>query len=137
MHTVLGSRVGTKCGCSNSTWLQAYAAELGIDNLLTEDNGWTCTICKEARQGYTKHCGVGVTRHVKEIMIWLIKLMAAMSNGDIACDKLLICDLATVFRLLLSPHGRVGQGLLASAWKPAKVSTNNCQCTLTQATKHM
>ena len=136
-HAVLGSKVGTKCGCSNSTWLQAYTAELGIKNLLYEGETWTCTICMEARKGLSEHCGLGAERHVKETLIWLTNLMVAAGDGDIASDKLEVCDWATVFRQLLSLHSRAEQGMLASAWKPAKVDTDNCQCTLVQATKQI
>ena len=79
--------------------------ELGIKNLLTDQDGWTCSVCYEARQGYIDCCDINVTQHVWEIMIWLLKLLVGASGGDIADDNLEICDWATVFRLLLSPHG--------------------------------
>ena len=91
-HPVLSSRVGTKCVCSYTSWLQAYVAELGVDNLLSEDDGWTCTICNEAKQGYSYCCGVRVARHVREIMIWLSKLLVGTSNGNIADDNLKVCN---------------------------------------------
>ena len=120
-----------------TSWLQAYVAELGIKNLLSEDDSWTCTLCNEAKQGYSDCYRVGVVRHVQEIMIWLSKLMVSVSDGNIACDNLEVCDWATVIRLLLSLHSWEGQGVLAAAWKPAKENIDSCQCTLTLATEHL
>ena len=80
IHLVRGSRAGTRCGGSynGKFWLQAYVAEAGIENLIKEDDGWTCSVCIEARQSYSECCCIGATRHVREIMIWL-----AMSSSKV------------------------------------------------------
>ena len=70
-------------------------------------------------------------------MIWLAKLLIGTSNGDIAEGSLEVCDRAIIFKLLISPHSQEGQGLLAAAWKLAKVNFDSCQCTLTLATEHL
>ena len=78
--------------------------ELGIKNLLADQDGWTCSVCYEARQGYTDHCGTSVMQHVQELMTWLTKLMGNASSGSIADKDLELVDWDTVFRMLLSPH---------------------------------
>ena len=70
-------------------------------------------------------------------MIWLAKLLTGISDGSITDGSLEVCDRAMIFKLLISPHGREGQGLLAAAWKLAKVNFDSCQCTLMLATEHL
>ena len=80
-----------------------YYMALGF--LLSDDDGWTCTICHEAKHGYSECCSIRVTKHVHEIMIWLTRLLVSINDGAIADDNLEVCDQAMVFRLLLSPQG--------------------------------
>ena len=91
----------------------------------------------EAGEGLSEHCGLTAEMHFLETRIWLTELMELASSGNTTDDNLELCDKNFVFRQLLSPHGQVEQGFLASAWKTAKVGTDNCQCTLAQATKQI
>ena len=113
-HPVLGSSLGTKCGCLNSAWLQQYAGDLGLENIIVIGYPWTCTICMEAREGLSDHCGLTAERHVEEMLVWLMDLMYDAGSGNIASDKLEVCDKAFVFTHLISPNSQVEQGFLVS-----------------------
>ena len=69
-----------------------------------------------------------------ETLDWLTDLMQSAGNSNVATEDLKIHDEAFVSKTLLSPHGRVGQGLLQSSWRMAKAGIDNSQCVLEQAT---
>ena len=133
-HPVLGSSLGTKCGCLNSAWIQQYAGDLGLENIVCIGYPWTCSICMEAREGFSEHCGLTAERHVEEILVWLTDLMRDTGNDNIAIDELEVCDEGFIFKQLTMPHGQVDQGFIASGWRTVNVDVGKCQCTLAQAT---
>ena len=134
-HTLLGSSIGSKCGCLNSSWLQQYAGDyLGMDNMCGVSYPWSCTVCMDSRKGLQEHCGITAKRHMEEILLWLTDLMANSGDGNIPIEDLEICDKDKTFNILTKPHGRVDQGFIIAGWRNAKVDTDKCQCTLVQAT---
>ena len=136
-HQVLCARNSTICCCTNTTWLQHYCADLGLENMVKiyTNSSWTCTICMVAMGGSSEHYSRSAGEHLRESLVWLTDLMQSVGSGNIAKEDLKIHDESFVFKILISPHDRVGQGLLKSSWRTAKVGTDKCQCTLEQATK--
>ena len=133
-HPVLGSSLGSICGCLNTAWLQQHCGGMGLDNILCVGKPWSCTVCMEARTGLTDHCGITAVKHLEDTLIWLMDLLYNYGSVNTPADELELCDEAFVFNQLCNPHSRVDQGLIMSGWRMAKVDTDKCQCTLELAT---
>ena len=104
-HLVLGFSLGSICGCLNSAWLQQYTGDLGLENMICIGYPWSCTICMEARDSLSEHCGLTAERHLEETLVWLTDLLTDSCDGNIAISDLEVCDKAFVFTQLSNPHG--------------------------------
>ena len=112
VHYVLGQNTGVnKHICPMGHLLTQYADEEYRTILNNKD--WTCTLCGKAQHGIDGTCcGFEAQVHLHERIKEFAEIAANQRPDSRPLESGKVKDMAHIMDVILSPHGRTGQGLI-------------------------